>query len=247
MVRDRRIRARQVHTISRKTLITAAGTLAAVVLVATILNIVGGGDALGTVAAHAGTSYVGIAGLVFLDAVCPVFPGETTLNAGSTLAAQGTLDLLPVIVAGAVGAVAGDSALYWLARLFSRHLGEQVEKARRNDKVASALVLIGDSAPLLLVAGRFVPGVRFVVNSTFGISRFPYRRFVLWSAIGGVVWSVYTCLLAYAVGTALAGFPLASVVISGAITTLAVAVVLWQLRRERKHRPRVAGDGKAAG
>src|SRR6201999_411390 len=134
-------------TMSRKTLMTALGTLVVVIVVAIILNLSGGGDALGTVAAHAGTSYLGIAGLVFGDAICPVFPGETTLNAGATLAAQGTLDLLPVIIAGAVGAVLGDSALYWLARLFSDHLSEQVEKARQNDKVASALDLLGSSAP----------------------------------------------------------------------------------------------------
>jgi membrane protein DedA with SNARE-associated domain len=91
-----------------------------------------------------------------------------------------------------------------------------------------------------------VPGVRFVVNTTFGIAKLPYRRFLLWSAIGGTLWSVYTCLLAYAVGTALADFPLASVVISGAITTLAVAVVLWKVRRDRAQRKRAVahcGDG----
>jgi membrane-associated protein len=221
---------------SRKTLMTALGTLVVVIVVAIILNLSGGGDALGTVAAHAGTSYLGIAGLVFGDAICPVFPGETTMNAGATLAAAGKLDLLWVIVAGAVGAILGDSALYWIARLFSDRLSAQVEKARRNDRVAGALDLLGDSAPLLLVAGRFVPGVRFVVNSTFGIAKLPYRRFLLWSAIGGALWSVYTCLLAYAIGTALANFPLASVIISGAITTVAVAVVLWKLRRDHRQR-----------
>jgi membrane-associated protein len=227
---------------SRKTLITAGGTIVVVIVVAVILNVAGGGNALGTVAAHAGTSYIGIAGLVFLDAVCPVFPGETTLNAGATLAAQGKLDLLPVIIAGAVGAVLGDSALYWFARLFSDHLSEQLEKAKQNDTVSSALGLLGDSAPILLVVGRFVPGVRFVVNSTFGIAKLPYRRFLLWSAIGGTLWSVYTCLLAYAVGTALADFPLASVIISGGITTVAVAIVLWKLRRDRKQRKQVAAS-----
>ncbi len=141
-----------------------------------------------------------------------------------------------MIIAGSVGAVVGDSALYWIARLFSQHLTEQVDKAKRNEKVASALELLGNRAPLLLVVGRFVPGVRFVVNATFGIAKLPYRQFLLWSTIGGVLWSVYTCVLAYAVGTALADFPLASVVISGSITTLAVGIVLWKLGRDRKRR-----------
>ena len=59
------------------------------------------------------------------------------------------------------------------------------------------------------------------------------RHFLVWSSIGGTMWSVYTCGLAYLVGTALAGFPLASVLISGVITTLAMAVVFVVARRYR--------------
>jgi hypothetical protein len=44
---------------------------------------------LGLITRHASESYFGVALLVFLDAVCPVFPGETTLNAASTLAVRG--------------------------------------------------------------------------------------------------------------------------------------------------------------
>ena len=60
--------------------------------------------------------YVAVFALVFGDAVIAVLPGETTLNTASTLAAQGYLDLGWVMVAGAAGAVLGDSALYWIAR-----------------------------------------------------------------------------------------------------------------------------------
>ena len=49
--------------------------------------------------------------------------------------------------------------------------------------------------------------------------------------MGGGLWSVYTCLLAYAVGTALENFP--PVVISGAITTTVMGVPVWRLRLRR--------------
>ena len=218
----------------RRRIVLVAVGVGLVLAVVVLLQIAGGDDGLGLVRANAGSSYLGVALLVFLDAICPVFPGETTLNAASTLAAQGDLDLWLVTLAGAVGAIAGDSALYWAARLFSKRLQKQVEHAKQNHKVASALAFLGDSAPLLLTAGRFVPGVRFVVNATFGIEKFPYPRFLLWSAIGGALWSVYTCVLAYAVGTALANFPLASVAISGTITTVLMGVIFWRMRRARR-------------
>jgi membrane-associated protein len=226
----------------RRTILTGVTVVTVVVVVAIILHS-GSSDGLGLIAAHAGSSYLGVAVLVFLDAVCPVFPGETTLNAASTLAAQGALSIWLVMLAGSVGAVVGDSALYWVARLFSDRLAKQVEHAKQNEKVASALGLLGDNAAVLLICGRFVPGVRFVVNCTYGIAKLPYRRFLLWSALGGTIWAVYTCALAYAVGTALADFPLASVIISGAITTVLMGVIFWVVRRNRRQRRR---DGSAS-
>src|SRR6185437_16144557 len=100
-----------------------------------------------------------------------------------------------------------------------------------HQQVTSAMSLIGTNGPVLLCVGRYVPGVRLVVNATFGLTAYPYRSFLLWSFIGGTVWAVYTCTLAYLVGTALAGFPLASAIISGTITTVAIAVIFIVLRR----------------
>jgi hypothetical protein len=46
---------------------------------------------------------------------------------------------------------------------------------------------------------------------------------------------VYTCGLAYLVGTSLADFPLASVLISGLITTVALGAIFLVLRRSRNN------------
>lgn len=219
----------------RRALVSVAVGVVVVVALVVLLQWWSGADRFGTVTVGNGPwAYVFAALFVFLDGVCAVFPGETTLNAASTLAAQGVLSLTLVMLAGAVGAVGGDSALYWIARRYRERVRPRLDRARQNDKVASALAFIGSSAPLLLVVGRYVPGVRLVVNATFGISAHPYRHFLLWSAVGGTLWSVYTCGLAYLVGTALAGFPLASVVISGSITTLAVAAVFLVAARRRR-------------
>ena len=125
------------------------------------------------------------------------------------------------------------AALYWIARASGRRVKPQLEKAEQNERVASALAFLGTSAPVMLVAGRYVPGLRFVVNATMGLSAYPYRRFLIWSSLGGVLWSVYTCGLAYVVATALSNFPLASVVISGVITTLAIGAIFLVVRRRR--------------
>jgi membrane-associated protein len=208
--------------------------VALVAVVALVLHLLAGSDVFGGIDESSGNAaYVAVFLSVFGDAVFPVLPGETTLNAASTLAAEGHLDLVLVMVAGSLGAVVGDSTLYWIARLSRRRVEGQIEKAKRNTKVAYVLEFMGSSAPMLIVLGRYVPGLRFVVNATMGLSEYPYRKFVVWSALGGTAWAVYTCGLAYLVGTALEDFPLASIIISGAITTAAIAVIFLVVKRRR--------------
>ena len=191
-----------------------------------------------------GWAYVISALLVFADGVCALFPAETTLVTASALAVEGVLELRLVMLAGAVGAVTGDSALYWLARISRRRFTSQLDAAMRNEKVAEAMDLIGSRAPVMIVVGRYVPGLRFVVNASCGLAPYPYRRFLLWSAIGGTTWSVVTCLTAYAVGTVLGDNALAALLLSSLVSTFAVGIVFVMIRRHRAQA--AAGQARAA-
>jgi membrane protein DedA with SNARE-associated domain len=159
---------------------------------------------------------------------CPSnFPGETTLTTASVAASQGRLELALVIVARALGAVLGDSALYWITRTGPKKARLEAG-AQKDERVAEGLASVGRSGPLLIACGRFVPGVRFAVNVSMGLTEYPYRRFLLFSAIG---WSIHTCALSYWISTALADFAHASILVSGIVTTVLVAGVYWIDRR----------------
>ena len=172
--------------------------------------------------------------LVWFDAIVPIFPGETTLSAASTLAAEGELELSLVMLAGALGAIVGDSSLFWIARKSAARVEGQLDKALENPKVRAGWDALDRSPGLLIVAGRYVPGMRFAVNASMGLSDIPYRRFLPWSVFGGILWSVYTCTLAYNVATTLSGFPIASLVISSLITSAALAAIYFVDRRRRR-------------
>ena len=205
--------------------------VAGIAVVVTLVS-VGGDDGFGQLQADNPTrTYFLVFFLVAADAVIPIFPGETTLNAASTFAADGDLELWLVIVLGALGAIVGDSSLYWIARRSSSRLTPQMERARKNTRVAAALDFLDRGAPVLLVFGRYVPGLRFVINSSMGMNRYPYGKYLPWSALGAVLWSTYTCVLAYKVGSSLENYPLASVYISGLITTVLMAVIFLVVRR----------------
>ena len=183
-------------------------------------------------------AYVLCFGFVWFDAVIPIFPGETTLSTASTLAAQGELELEIVIVAGALGAIVGDSSLFWIARRNAARVQGQLDKALENPKVRAAWGALDRSPGLLIVGGRYVPGMRFAVNASMGFSKIHYFRFLRWSVVGGIVWSAYTCTLAYNVSTTLSGYPVASIVVSSLITSVLLGAIFLVDRRRRK-----AADG----
>ena len=180
--------------------------------------------------------YIAVFFLIFGDAVIAVLPGETTLNTASTLAAQGVLELGWVMVAGAAGAVLGDSALYWLAHLARARVQTNLDALLAHEKVSRTMELIGSSAGSLLVFGRYVPGGRFVVNASLGLAGHPYRDFVRWSAVGGVTWSIYICSVAYLVGTALVESPVAAIAVSAIASSVVVALGFVVVGRNIRHR-----------
>ncbi|MGA9279381.1 DedA family protein [Ilumatobacter sp.] len=190
--------------------------------------------------------YLLISGFVVLDAVIPIFPSESLLTTGSNLAAQdgSSIEIWKLILAGSLGAVVGDSLLYWLSRTVLRDaMSARVDKLEENEKVARSLDVMRNSAPLLIVFGRFIPGVRFVLGATMGITRYPYPRFLLWDSIGGFFWAAYTCIFSYLIASVLDNKPIISIVMSVIVTTALLGLMYRPIKRswEESHRLEV-GD-----
>lgn len=158
-------------------------------------------DALLAVPAPA--AYALVAALVFAEAalfVGFVLPGETAVLLGGVLAATGRLYLPVVIVLVVVAAVVGDSVGYEVGR----HLGPRVlstrplrRHARRLDGARRLLRERGGWAVFL---ARFTAFLRAVVPALAGVSRMPYRRFLLFNAAGAVVWGAGVVLLGFSAG-----------------------------------------------
>src|SRR4029078_12742014 len=93
---------------SRRRRVMAIVALCGFVALLIWLNFVERENILGLIDAESDTwQYLAVFFLIVGDAIIPIFPGETTLNAASTLAAQGDLELGLVMLAGALGAIVG--------------------------------------------------------------------------------------------------------------------------------------------
>jgi membrane protein DedA with SNARE-associated domain len=182
-----------------------------------------------------------------------VLPGELALVLGGVLAAQGRVPLAAALAAGVGGALAGDSAGWWLGRrwgprLLATRLGRRVGPARLHR--VESLLLRGGGGPLLV--GRCTAGVRVVLPGLAGMLGLPYRVFAAWTGVAATGWAAAHVLLGYAAGagwrhadrlTGRVGLALAAAV----VVALAVAwVVRRPARRLSRRSPVASGTGPSA-
>ncbi|RKT09781.1 membrane protein DedA with SNARE-associated domain [Streptomyces sp. 1114.5] len=191
--------------------------------------------------------YAVVGGMVFTeDALFFSFfiPGESAAVLGGFLAHQGRASLGWMVLVVVCAAILGDSAGYEIGR----HLGPAILRTRplqRHAKqVGRAQDLIGRRGPVAVFVGRFIAFLRPLVPSLAGMSRMPYRRFLLYNALGGIAWGVGFTLLGYFAGAAYTRVEgtvgrLAAITIAAIV---AVALLVWFLRRHRSRGREPADD-----
>jgi membrane protein DedA with SNARE-associated domain len=133
-------------------------------------------------------------------------PGETALIAAGVYASKGHLSISSVIVVAAAGAIIGDNIGYWLGREGGRRLIYRYPWAGRlADRVMPrAERFFERHGGKAVFFARFFGGIRVTGAWMAGITRMSWWRFLLWNALGGILWATGVGLLAYYAGRAVA-------------------------------------------
>ena len=126
-------------------------------------------------------------------------PGETAVVVGGVVAAEGDVQLVPLIGLVWLAAAAGDVVSFVLGRRLGRPFlerhGPRVRIGpERLGQVERFYARHGGSAVLL---GRFVGLVRAVSPFVAGASGLELRRFVPWSLVGTLAWAATFTLVGY--------------------------------------------------
>jgi membrane protein DedA with SNARE-associated domain len=158
-------------------------------------------------AAIVDVSHVGYAALFALIAVesmgVPV-PGETALITGAILASKGQLQIEWVIVLAATAAILGDNVGYLIGRHGGRRLltmnGPFLATRQRVLRVGEPF--FERHGPKAVFLGRFTAGLRIWAAWLAGATHMPWKSFLLYNALGGIVWATVVGVLAYVLGHA---------------------------------------------
>ncbi|MFI7402453.1 DedA family protein [Streptomyces sp. NPDC049541] len=165
-----------------------------------------------------------------------VLPGETAVIVGGVLARRGNVELVWLTLAVVLAAIAGDSVGYEIGRRAGPPLLSRGPLRRRAERVEKARDLIRRRGPAAVFVGRFVALFRSLVPALAGASNMPYRRFLLYNALGGLVWGVGNAVLGYAAGAAYehAESLVGRTVALAFAALVVVALVVWRIRRHRR-------------
>ena len=165
-----------------------------------------------------------------------VVPGETAAVLAGVGAGLGHVALPLSLTVVVVAAIVGDSVGYEVGRRF---FGPRVLQSgflgRYQHRIERAQAFLRRRGGIAVFLGRFTAFFRAMMPALAGASRMPYRKFLLWNAIGGIVWGTLFVVIGYAAGASYhqvekqVGRGIAIALVAVVVT----ALVVWRVRRER--------------
>ncbi len=132
--------------------------------------------------------------------VAAIIEGEIAYIAAAALVAQGQLNALAVLVAGAVGAAIGDQLFFYvfrgrLSRWMARYPALEA-------KTTPLLGYVRRHAALMVLLIRFAPGLRIAIAAACAWVEVPPLTFSLLNLLSSLVWAVGLLVLVGWVGPA---------------------------------------------
>lgn len=167
-----------------------------------------------------------------LDAVLPVLPSETiVITLGVATAGNSDPRIAVLVACAALGAFLGDNLSYLIGWRFGPWAQRRFFKGDKGqERLAWAERSLERFGMPLIVVCRFVPGGRTAVTLVCGIVRYNHRRFMVATAIAGVLWACYAFFLGRIGGQAFEDKPWVGLLVAfGA--TLAISALVELIRR----------------
>ncbi len=168
------------------------------------------------------------------------FPGETLLLAAAAWAAARHHSIVLVIFFGFLGSTAGADIGYLLGFRGGRPFVERFGSLFRirPEHIARSEMFFarhGDKAVLL---ARFILGLRTWGSMLAGMSRMPFWRFQIFSALGGLAWATLIGVAGYLLGSNLGLLEaiIRDLGIGGLVVVVAIAIILVVAQRRAVRR-----------
>ncbi|NND70096.1 MAG: DedA family protein [Rhodothermales bacterium] len=145
--------------------------------------------------------YAGLFAVSYIENILPPIPGDLLIVFGGYLAATGSLSVVIVTVLAAVGGTLGFMTMYEVGKkLGSRILEERRYRWIPVRRVRRAMKWFSRYGFRLVLANRFLSGLRSVISLTVGIARTAPLQTWVYSAISSFAWVILLVVSGYKLG-----------------------------------------------
>lgn len=151
---------------------------------------------------------IGLLLVVFIESglLFPLLPGDSLLFTAGLIAASKSTEVEPfaplwvLMVTIPIAAVLGDQVGYFIGAKGGTRLFKDDAKLFKQSYLDEAHRFFLRHGPAMIFLARFVPIVRTFAPLVAGAAKMPYRVFIVYNVLGGIVWGAGVTLLGYLLG-----------------------------------------------
>lgn len=151
--------------------------------------------------------YLIVGSLVFAeDAIFIGFilPGETAAVLGGVAASLGHANVFVMATVVVLAAIVGDSVGYEVGKHFGTKIYHHRLLNRYQGRLEKARLFLATRGGFAVFLGRFLAFFRATIPALAGTAQMPYRRFLAFNALGGIVWGIAFVTLGFLAGNSYA-------------------------------------------
>lgn len=175
-------------------------------------------------------------------------PGDSLLFTAGFLVQQGIfpINIHLFVFLLFLAAVLGDTTGYEFGKHFGRKLFNKPNSRFFKQKyLKQAEAFYEKHGSLTIVLARFVPIVRTFVPIVAGVSKMPYKHFIAFNLIGGLLWTASFTYLGYFAGAQLHAWGVNVEVAAIIIILLSISPMLYHALKSRERRNALMSEVKS--
>jgi len=183
--------------------------------------------------------YLGIMFLMALESACMPVPSEIVMPFSGYLVFRGDtgMSMLGVVLAGSVGCTLGSIGAYivgfYAGRPFIVRYGKYILLNEKHLVTAEKwFEKWGDKATFI---ARLLPVIRTVISLPAGIAKMDFRKFVFYSFVGSVPWTLMLAYVGYWLGPEWESIKGVFRGLDIVVVLAVVLVIVWYVYRLRKN------------
>ena len=151
-------------------------------------------------------AYLVICFAMFLENIIPPIPSEIIMPLGGFFVYKGDLNFYILVIFGLIGTVLGALPWYYLGRFLNeKKLVNVIENKGKFLGISSkdfnkSKIWFDKYGVSLVFWGRLIPGIRTLISVPAGIEFMPFKKFLVWTTLGSLIWVVLLSFSGYVFG-----------------------------------------------